>query len=403
MSKDSKRNRVIEQKPIKMHYLKYGCGIDMAKDKFDVCIGLKSIEQDFQKVSSMQFNNTPAGFAQYHNWVKKHCKHPVPIIHAMEATGVYHEGLALFLDNKGMHVCVVLPNKANKYKQSLGLKSKTDNIDAFALSKMACEQTLKKWKAPGPTIYALRLMTRQIESITALGTIAKNQLEALTHGMFGNKQVEKLLKKQVVFYDKQKAELLESIQDIINSDAELKIKFEYIGKIKGVGVLTIATIIAETNGFELFESAAQLVSYAGYDVIADQSGKHVGKTKISKKGNSRIRRCLHFPALNAVHYKVHPFVQLYDRVYKRTNIKMKGYTAVQKKMLIIIYALWKRNQAFNENHKPCQDKTSEEKEKEPTFVFASQKQHDRKKVAPAKARATQDKHPSKYRSMPSFV
>ena len=46
----------------------------------------------------------------------------------------------------------------------------------------------------------------------------------------------------------------------------------------------------------------QLVSYAGYDVIENQSGNRSGKTRISKKGNSRIRRILHLPAFNAVRF-----------------------------------------------------------------------------------------------------
>jgi len=39
-----------------------------------------------------------------------------------------------------------------------------------------------------------------------------------------------------------------------------------------------------------FKNQRQLVSFAGYDVIENSSGKHRGKTKISKKGNAHIRR-----------------------------------------------------------------------------------------------------------------
>ena len=72
-------------------------------------------------------------------------------------------------------------------------------------------------------------------------------------------------------------------------------------KIKGIGITTAATIIAETDGFILIKNRSQLISYAGYDVIENQSGSSInGKTKISKKGNKYIRRALHFPALSAV-------------------------------------------------------------------------------------------------------
>jgi len=141
--------------------------------------------------------------------------------------------------------------------------------------------------------------------------------------MYPDKRIKKLLNKQIEFFEKQKSELLECLEEHINSDPELKVKIENIKKIKGLGTLSIATVVAETFGFELFENVAQLVSYSGYDVVENQSGKHVGKTKISKKGNGRIRRCLYFPALNVVHYQVGPFVQLYDRVYEKSKIKMK--------------------------------------------------------------------------------
>ncbi|MCA1760209.1 MAG: IS110 family transposase, partial [Bacteroidales bacterium] len=50
----------------------------------------------------------------------------------------------------------------------------------------------------------------------------------------------------------------------------------------------------------------------------NQSGKHVGKTKISKKGNAHIRRILHMPALNVVN-----FVDSLPGVYDKFHIFMR--------------------------------------------------------------------------------
>lgn len=384
-----------------MNALKYGCGIDIAKEKFDACLGIISIENGFQKLSSMQFDNNMAGFKKYFSWITKHCRQQLPLIHLMEASGIYYENLAMYLVvHEEQTVVVVLPNKAKKYKESLGFKSKTDGIDALALSRMACEQNLPKWNAPDANMYQLRLLTRQIESIIAQSTSIKNQLEALVHSMYPSKDIERMLKKQVFFLAKQKAALLNSLEQFVEADPAMKPLFDNIRKIKGVGTLTIATVVAETGGFALFKNAAQLVSYAGYDIVENQSGKHNGKTKISKKGNGRIRRCLYFPALSVVRYRVTPFVHLYERIYNRSKIKMKGYTAVQKKLLVIIYTLWKNNEAFDPQHN--QNKTSGEMEKEPSFISASKKQ-PHKKVVPVLTGTTQDKHPSKYRSMSSFI
>jgi len=56
------------------------------------------------------------------------------------------------------------------------------------------------------------------------------------------------------------------------------------------------------------------------------------------------------PAFSAVIWEQKPFIDLYKRTFEKHGIKMKSYVAVQKKLLIIIYALWKSGEIFNENH-----------------------------------------------------
>ena len=129
-----------------------------------------------------------------------------------------------------------------------------------------------------------------------------------------------------------------------------------ISTIKGIGMISIAVIIAETNGFALFNNSSQLISYAGYDIIESQSGKRTGKTKISKKGNSQIRRALHMPAFVAVTHQVSVLYHLYQRTLAKHGIKMKSYVAVQKKLLILVYTLWKNNAPFD----PDYDKAAED-------------------------------------------
>jgi transposase len=163
---------------------------------------------------------------------------------------------------------------------------------------------------------------------------------------FTLKHLEKLIK----FYDKQIDETKQEITKLIEKDPILKPRIEQLCKIKGLGLLSVATIVAETNGFTGFENIRQLVSFSGYDVVENQSGNRVGKTRISKKGNSRIRRILHLPAFNAVRFGEPTCQSLFERVFERTNIKMKGYVAVQKKLLMLCYAIWKNNSEYNPNY-----------------------------------------------------
>jgi len=94
----------------------------------------------------------------------------LPAIYLLEATGIYHEHLAWYLFDNDCKVVVVLPNKAKKYKESLGLKSKTDSIDAKGLSRYACEQNLRLWQPVSKKIYGLRIITRQIEAVSVQAT-----------------------------------------------------------------------------------------------------------------------------------------------------------------------------------------------------------------------------------------
>ena len=396
-----------------MKFLKYGLGIDMAMEKFDVCLSIIDNQQHVTIRSQCSFKNNKKGFETFFAWVSKNTKQfAIPVVHLMEATGIYYEQLAWFLHHKECSVSVILPNKAKKYKDALGLKSKNDRIDAKGLAQMACEQSSTKWKPLTNNLYILRLITRQIQSIAEQSTVLKNHLHALQYGMYRDKAIEKMYTGQIELLEKNKKALQSRVKQIVEDYKILKKKFDNICKIKGLGIQNLAVIVAETNGFTAFENVSQLVSYAGYDVVENQSGKRSGKTKISKKGNSRIRRCLHFPSFNMVTYEVAPFKNLYERVYETSRIKMKAYTAVQKKLLVFIYILWKKDEAFNPNY---QDKKSREVELEPSFASVPQEPSNvsgpekaklnsvKQKITPAITRVTQDKHPSKHRRMPSFA
>ncbi len=115
----------------------------------------------------------------------------MPIIYLMEATCIYHEHLAWYLFDQDCSVVVVLPNKAKKYKESLGLKSKTDSIDAKGLSPYACEQNLKLWQPVSKKIYQLRIITRHIEAVSVQLTQAQNQFHSLLQGIYPRKRHRK--------------------------------------------------------------------------------------------------------------------------------------------------------------------------------------------------------------------
>jgi transposase len=194
------------------------------------------------------------------------------------------------------------------------------------------------------------VLTGQHQNLQEQKTVFKNQLHAVENGMYVSKIIVNQLKNTIKLFEKQIKDLSIIIEKHLKYDEEVYKKVQKICIIKGIATLSLSTILAETNGFELFENYKQLVSYAGFDVIENESGTHTGKTKISKKGNSRIRRTLHMPSFSVIKCKQEPFIDLYNRTEKH-GIKMKSYVAVQKKMLLIIYYLWKSGEPFKQKKK----------------------------------------------------
>lgn len=330
--------------------LKYSVSADISGQDFKACIVTIDNQQRIKVKARRKFDNSLSGFKAYKVWCEKnHKDKTVPMHFCMEATGVYHEELAHFLHAEGYRVSILLANNSKKYLESLGQKTKNDKIDAQGLAQMGAERSLKKWDPPVKFYATLRSLTRYYQSLQESKTAENNRLHALKvakhSANYVVKQTEKQLKGLKDLIKKAKEEICKHL----DKNAEVRKKVNQVCEIKGVSELTVATVIAETYGFELMENAKQLTSYAGYDVIENQSGKRQGKTKISKKGNSRIRRALHLPSFNVKKYEP-VFSNLFDRTFDKHKIKMKSYVAIQRKLLTTIYALWKNDEAFDSEY-----------------------------------------------------
>jgi transposase len=334
--------------------LKQSVGIDVSKDKFQACFSQRQLDKSFRIISSHSYACNEAGFADFSVWVEKHRKADVELYFLMEATGVYYETLAYYLRSKGYQVTVLLANKVKAFAKTLEHRSKTDVIDAKVMAQMALERELPVWTPPSDKMLLIKRLCRERMAYLAEKTSISNRLHAQNYSYNpGAKSLERS-QEFLDFIDKKVKEIEKEVQQTIESDPEIKERFDKVCTIKGVGLITAATIIGETNGFTLFENKAQLVRYAGYDVQVFESGDSVKKeSRISKQGNGHIRKALHFPALVVVKSN-DVFKDLYTRVVSTTSIKMKAYVAVQRKLLVLIYTLYKKNVAFDPNYRQTQ-------------------------------------------------
>ena len=326
---------------------------DIGMDNFYACYKIQYEDKSVVIKGSKSFDNVPSGIEEFYLWCSKRNKTPeVHPIFVMEATGVYYEELAYFLYHKKEKVSVQLAQKIKYFAKGCNLKTKTDKVDAKMIAEFGIEKNLTGtdlWSPPSKDFKMIRDLAREHTSLKKAQTIAKLQLHALEHAHASYKNVLELKEQQITFYEEQFETVEKEMRKLVKVDKNLYSKIQKIETIQGLGFITIIKILTETNGFLLFNNIRQLVSYAGLDVIEKESGKFTGKTKISKKGNARIRAALYMPAMSAIQYNKTLKI-FYERVNEGRTIKKQGLIAVMRKLLILIYTLWKKDEIYIENY-----------------------------------------------------
>ena len=104
------------------------------------------------------------------------------------------------------------------------------------------------------------------------------------------------LLKDMDVYASRQDELLRSIEE------KLK-EIPYIDKllaIKGIGIATVSGFIAEVGDIGRFDNPKQLQKLAGYAIVANESGKHSGESRISYRGRKRLRYVLYEAAISLI-------------------------------------------------------------------------------------------------------
>lgn len=331
-------------------YFRQCVGIDISKDKFTACLYMYDRASDVGCCTkSIDFANTKSGFNQMVRWSRKEAVKSHPLTYLMEPTGVYYEHLAYHLHKIGQTVYVVLPNKARKFCESEGIKTKTDAMDARCLALMGCvSRKLKPWSPPAAIYRELRQMTRFHADLCEVRTSVANRMEALDHMEGIAKSVRRNCERLLQEIDTLMEKNGKAIMNRVAEDKELHAKVKRIATAKGIREPTIVCVIAETEGFHYIENRKQLVGYAGLDVKAKQSGREDPRHCISKKGNAHIRAALYMPALVAVRYN-RQIKAAYGRIcQKHPNEKMIGITAAMRRLLLLIYTLWKNGEEYDE-------------------------------------------------------
>jgi len=330
-----------------MKILKQSIGIDVSKNDFKVCLGVIDEQLQAKNVYEYAYTNNKKGISQFIKDIIKKTDQLIPLSFVMEATGVYHQELAYALADKEFPVVILLPNKAKSFSKSINIRAKSDVIDAKLLCQMGLERKLITWQPPETIFATLKVLTREREALVLQRSKLKNQLHAYqTAFVKANKTISRI-KAHIAYLTKQISDAQADMRTLVKQSQPVADKVKKITKVKGLSFLSVVTILAETDGFNIIFNQKQLIGYSGLDVRVDQSGEKTIKGRITKKGNSHLRKALYMPALSAC--RTNKSMKLfYTQLNQRQRAKKQGVIAVQRKLLLLTYSLWKSGQEYLE-------------------------------------------------------
>ena len=326
--------------------LKQSLGIDVSKLNLSLSLGSlnEKLVKEFEYHPDVA--NDIEGYKVLLRWLRTSVDPEVELLVVMEATGVYHQGIAHYLYELGYRVCVMQSGRVKRYAQSLDQRSKTDALDSRMLSMLGLERNIRLWHPPSEELQELKGLSRERSSLLNDRTVETNRQGAIASSVHSNARALKRHKARLKLLNTQIAAVEQEMRSLIGDNEELKRKLECLTSIPGVSFISAATVVGETLGFESIVNGKQLASYAGYDVVLRESGNFKGKTRISKKGNSHIRAVLHMPSMTCV--RCNPTLkQFYNRLKPNKAKPLVALVAVQRKLLILMYTLWKNEENYD--------------------------------------------------------
>lgn len=268
----------------------------------------------------------------------------------MESTGHYHWTSAILLREAGLDVRVVNPLLAKQYTSGNIRKVKTDPADASGLARMAAvADNLPPPFSPAKDKLYLRKKLSTLASMT-------HQLQALTASLKSFEEAQALLK---MADSEAVSSLRAAITDLKRSLTKLERECISDGK-KDLKQKESATLLSSIPGVSEFVSYLGLqwfaltpkttykswIAFAGLDISSRSSGTWQGKCKLTKRGNSFLRRRLFSAAWGAT-MNDEKFKEYYNLLRKEGRAYVEALIIIARKLVRTMYMVLKTNTPFD--------------------------------------------------------
>lgn len=294
-------------------------GIDVAKDKLDLARS--------DSAGIPPFTNDPAGIVRLVDTLQS----TRPAVIVVEATGGLERPLLDALLDAGLPVALVNPGHVRHFARGIGIRAKTDAIDARVLAefaRLASPRLIEKRSANQTELDALVTCRRQLTHVRAEQTNRRQS----TSSKSARKAIDAVLKavdKQIEDLDRQIKKLIESDDDFNSIDRLLR-------SVPGVGAVLNSTILAELN--ELGATDRRRVSaLVGVAPFNRDSGRSQGKRSI-RGGRSSVRSVLYMATIAAIRFN--PVIARFaERLQKAGKLNKVTITACMRKLLTLLNAM----------------------------------------------------------------
>lgn len=285
--------------------------------------------------SRTRFDNTPEGHEGLIAWAASH--RPQRIV--LEASGGYEMPVVAALARAGLPVIVVNPRQVRRFAQALGVQAKTDRIDARVVALFA--------QAVRPEIRPLKdELTMELDAIVSRRRQLQDMLVAEQHRKTRAKgPVRKNIDAHIAWLERQVRNVDGDIAKLIQSSPVWREKEDILDSIKGVGRVTIATVLSALPELGTLSRQA-ITALVGLAPFARDSGSWRGKRFIAG-GRPDVRRALYMAALVAS--QRNPVLRaFYQGLIARGKPKKLALTATMRKLLIIMNSMLRTKTRWDE-------------------------------------------------------
>jgi transposase len=318
-------------------------GIDVAKASLAVALRVARQKRPYER----QFDNDAAGIARLLRWVEERGA-PLPeLTVVMEATGVYHEQVALALYAAQCRVIVANPKRARDYAAGLGLLHKNDRVDAQALVRYAEHNAaeLTAWTPPPPEVRALRALH---ERLAALQEDLQREQNRLQQALIAGQPaiVIESLQRSVERLREECQRLTRAIEDHFDQHPGLKSQRELLQSIPSIGPVSGDRLLCLLLAHR-FESARQAAAFCGLIPVAYESGTSVRKRpRLSKQGDGQLRAKLYMAAVVAIQHNAQ-LRGIYQSLLAAGKSKMSAIGALMRRLVHIAYGVLKHQRPYD--------------------------------------------------------